>query len=116
MWGQLHKFTPRPDGLAHPFEVAMLEIAEAAVENLEAVGRCGGTEITPFNQTDTIALTGQPVDNRRTVNAAADHQKVKKIAGQCLCIALHRPPKNIIFRYLSTGKAGRRYSQATFDF
>jgi hypothetical protein len=76
------KTAPGKDGLPRPGKIAVLKVAEAAVDDFQAVGGSGVTEIALFDQGDGPPLQGCLPEQGGSVNPAADDQQIEGVVGQ----------------------------------
>ncbi len=63
--------------LAHQAEFVMLEIAQAAVDELGGPGRGSGREVGLFGERDAVAAADHVARDAASVDAAADHQNIE---------------------------------------
>ncbi len=76
-------------GGAQPADIGVLQIADAAVNHLEAFGRGAAREIPLFDQRDAQAAQGCVPGGGGAERPAADDQQIELCCGECLEVALH---------------------------
>ena len=74
---------------AQAANIGVLQVADAAVNHLEAFGRGAAREIPLFDQGDAQAAQGRVPGGRGAERPAADDQQVEFLRGERLEVALH---------------------------
>ena len=74
---------------AHPANIGMLQVADAAVNHLETLGRGAARKIPLFDQGNAQAAQRRVPGRSGAERPAADHQHVELIACEFLEVALH---------------------------
>jgi len=77
------------DRFAHALEVSMLQIAQAAVNDLETVARGARSKIILFDQGHRKAGQGRFARRGGPVNSSADDEQVKFVLADLIEVALH---------------------------
>jgi hypothetical protein len=80
--GNAQKTASGKDGFPRPGEIAVLKVAKTAVNDFQAVGGSGVTEISLFDQGDRPPLQGCLPEQGGPMNPAADDQQVEGVVGQ----------------------------------
>jgi hypothetical protein len=69
--------------LAHEPEVEVLEVAQAAVDQLRRAARGAGREVGPLHERDAVAARGRVERHPGARDAPADHDQVERVPFEC---------------------------------
>ena len=89
MRGGAQPEAPLGQGLPNPGQIQVLEIAQAAMDQLEGVVRGGATEIGAIDDRDPQATQRGIARDAGAVDAGADHQEIELPPGKPREVSLH---------------------------
>src|SRR5687767_15851176 len=85
-----HPCSTLTDQFTHAFEISVLKVSKSSMDNLQAVGGSGRSEVSFFNEADAEAAMHSLPCDARTVNASTDDHEIVKAVCQILQLSLHQ--------------------------
>ena len=89
VWGHSHEIFARPDGFPDPLKIEMLQIAKAAVQDFQAVGRGATAKIIFLDEGDPQAADRKLIKNGGTMDTSSYDDSLKSLVFELRDLSSH---------------------------